>query len=204
MYTLMLQSDGNLVLLKNKTEPVWHSNTAMNGAVNLSMQDNGNLVLMRSNGRQVWSSNTAGVGVRAECTNQGNLDILDSENNTIWSTGFRVNTLHMGFSLALGQQLQSFSTSTSSRYSCVFESTGNLAVFDRADKIWTSDTKEKKAVSLVMQVGGNLELRDSDRNVVWSSNTHLSGGNRVECNNNGTLVILDSEDQVKWSSAGLH
>ena len=61
--TLVMQTDGNLVIYTSGGKPVWASNTAGTGSRNsLVMQDDGNLVVYTSSGKPVWASNTAGSG----------------------------------------------------------------------------------------------------------------------------------------------
>ena len=59
-YSLMLQSDGNLVLSNSNNSPRWSSKTAGRGAVKAVMQTDGNFVLYNANGGAVWHTRTYG------------------------------------------------------------------------------------------------------------------------------------------------
>ena len=69
-YTLVMQTDGNLVIYTSGGKPVWASNTNGTGNNNtLVMQTDGNLVIYTSGGKPVWASNTAGTvaGTLSSC-----------------------------------------------------------------------------------------------------------------------------------------
>jgi O-glycosyl hydrolase len=58
-YTLVLQSDGNLVEYNGSTV-IWASNTQGSNSVELKLQTDGNLVLYNTVGQPTWSTNTQG------------------------------------------------------------------------------------------------------------------------------------------------
>jgi hypothetical protein len=57
---LVAQSDGNLVLYNSAGQPIWHTQTSGQGAVQLKMQSDGNLVLYNSAGKPLWNTATQG------------------------------------------------------------------------------------------------------------------------------------------------
>ncbi len=57
--TFVLQGDGNIVLYKWGTQPLWASDTYGNTVSRAFMQDDGNFVLYGPAGA-IWASNTAG------------------------------------------------------------------------------------------------------------------------------------------------
>lgn len=63
-FKTVMQSDGNLVLYKNETNPIWASNTCNKGKGPFvcSMQGDGNLVIYDSTNAPTWASNTCGKG----------------------------------------------------------------------------------------------------------------------------------------------
>lgn len=96
-YTLLLQTDGNLVLYSDIYTPsqavVWASNTAGTGSNNqLAMQSQGNLVLY-SGSTVVWQPPVSMIGTGASnylaVQNDGNLVLYSGPNltNPIWATG---------------------------------------------------------------------------------------------------------------------
>jgi hypothetical protein len=60
-FHLAMQSDGNLVLYQNLTQPVWDSGSQGRGTppYDLWMQHDGNLVIYDANMNPTWASNTA-------------------------------------------------------------------------------------------------------------------------------------------------
>ena len=76
-FRLMMQGDGNLVLL-DRGVPIWHTSTHGNRGARLVMQTDGNLVLYSAQGRPLWATMTmwrAGTGQEHWVTlqNDGNL-----------------------------------------------------------------------------------------------------------------------------------
>jgi hypothetical protein len=60
VYTLTMQSDGNVVLYYNTDLPLWQTNTAGINAREFIMQTDGNLVLYDTSGQMHWASGTHG------------------------------------------------------------------------------------------------------------------------------------------------
>jgi len=86
-YTLIMQSDGNLVLYQGSTA-LWASNTVGSGADEAIMQGDGNFVLYTSSGSPVWSSGTAGnAGAYLDVQNDANVVIYSASGSALWSTG---------------------------------------------------------------------------------------------------------------------
>lgn len=86
-YTLVLQTDGNLVLY-SPNRAIWSSGTFGTAARYLSMQADGNLVLYDFNGQPVWHTGTNGRGHSQFFVQpDGNLVIYDSRANPSWFSG---------------------------------------------------------------------------------------------------------------------
>lgn len=89
-YKLLLQDDGNLVLLKTNDNTVtWASNTNGKGATELRMQEDGNLVLYKGiKADPVWATGTNGKGngVRAVLENWGDLVLYNNSGGIVWSS----------------------------------------------------------------------------------------------------------------------
>jgi hypothetical protein len=92
-HSLVLQRDGNLVLLNSKRVPIWSTNTKGYEPVQLIMKTDGNLVLYSTNG-QVWASNTSGnPGAFVALHDDGNLRIhrngsqADTSTPPLWASG---------------------------------------------------------------------------------------------------------------------
>jgi hypothetical protein len=84
IFTLTLQSNGDLVLAKNKVQ-IWHSG-AKDGDW-LTVQPDGNLVYYRSDGRVVWKTGTGGQGAaRLTVRDNGTLVLVRlSDQKILWS-----------------------------------------------------------------------------------------------------------------------
>jgi hypothetical protein len=86
---LALHDDGNLVL-KDKGNPIWDSETASNyDVLYLQMQEDGNLVIYAKNLRVIWSSETLVKNPASEyillVQNDGNVVILTAAGETLWA-----------------------------------------------------------------------------------------------------------------------
>jgi len=81
--TLNMQSDGNLVLYRDRHQVLWASNTNGTGAYTAVMQPDGNLVVYRqSDDAALWSSGTwAYPMARLDVQNDGNMVVYD-----VWNT----------------------------------------------------------------------------------------------------------------------
>jgi hypothetical protein len=87
-FSLLLQSDGNLVLYEPGYRVVWSSKTAGKGATFLGMQSDGNLVLYTAAHKAVWSSKTAGnSGCWAVVQTDGNFVVYNAAKVAKWATG---------------------------------------------------------------------------------------------------------------------
>lgn len=90
-YTLVYQSDGNLVLYRNRPgqewRALWASNSAGRPAGNCIMQGDGNLVIYGPAGEYIWDTATDGnPGSRLVVQDDGNVVIYRSDGTPIWAT----------------------------------------------------------------------------------------------------------------------
>jgi hypothetical protein len=86
-FTLLMQSDGNLVLYQNGVAALWSTNTVGSGADRVIMQSDGNLVLYTPNSGAVWSSGTVGESSDLIIQDDGNLVIYrERDGAPTWST----------------------------------------------------------------------------------------------------------------------
>jgi hypothetical protein len=94
-YGLYMQTDGNLVIYINTSQPIWASNTTGTGSNDyLVMQTDGNLVVYTGSGRPVWASNTARTGSSNYLVMQddGNLVVYTGAGRPVWAS----NTVRSG------------------------------------------------------------------------------------------------------------
>ena len=86
-FTLIMQSDGNLVLY-GPDGALWHTVTYGSGSDNhASLQTDGNFVVYTADGTPVWNSNTANhPGSFLALQNDGNLVIYGASGAAIWNS----------------------------------------------------------------------------------------------------------------------
>ena len=79
-YSLVLQQDGNLILLYQKLQMIWQSGSNASGNENCraEMQADGNFVIYDQNNRALWASATSGAGNRVVLETDGALSISSS------------------------------------------------------------------------------------------------------------------------------
>ncbi|MEI6429483.1 MAG: trypsin-like peptidase domain-containing protein [Pseudanabaena sp. ELA607] len=87
-FSLIMQSDGNLVLYENLiSQSLWSSDSAGKGGQKVQFQRDGNLVLFNSMGNVLWKSDTHGQGAsRLQVQNDGNVVIYRNDESAVWST----------------------------------------------------------------------------------------------------------------------
>ena len=112
VYTLTMQSDGNVVLRNNESTPLWRTGTG-GGQFNprgFIMQTDGNLVLYDTSGQARWNSQTSGnPGAFLNVQADGNLVVYragstgQTANGALWSSGTNVPPpLHLQTAIASG------------------------------------------------------------------------------------------------------
>ncbi len=88
-FSLVVQSDGNLVVYDSGGKALWSTNTGGKGGKSAVMQNDGNLVLYQSQtGKVLWTSNTGGnPGASATIQDDGNFVIYSSQSpgKALWS-----------------------------------------------------------------------------------------------------------------------
>jgi hypothetical protein len=86
-YTLFYQHDGNLVIYKNGTQPIWATGTDGKAPKSLNFQSDGNIVLYGYNPAVAWAANCHNkAGKYLILQNDGNLVIYTARNRAIWAT----------------------------------------------------------------------------------------------------------------------
>jgi pimeloyl-ACP methyl ester carboxylesterase len=86
-YQLVYQADGNLVLYRDRTVPLWHTGTYGTSPGRTLMQADGNLVVYSGSGQALWASNTWGYpGAWLLMQSDGNLVIYSRNGSPLWAT----------------------------------------------------------------------------------------------------------------------
>jgi pimeloyl-ACP methyl ester carboxylesterase len=87
-FTLVFQSDGNLVLYEPGGGARWDSRTRGSTPGVLSMQFDGNLVIYDAWDGEVWSTGTSGnAGAYLAVLNDGDVVVFDQDGESLWRTG---------------------------------------------------------------------------------------------------------------------
>jgi hypothetical protein len=85
-FTLIMQSDGNLVLYAG-ARPLWATGTNGKGGYTTDMQGDGNFVVYTAAHSPLWASRTDGhPGAYLVVQNDGNVVIYDPGNRPLWAT----------------------------------------------------------------------------------------------------------------------
>jgi hypothetical protein len=89
-YTLILQTDGNLVIycLANGN-PTWSSNTYGKGSKNFTLQPDGNLVIHGADGKVIWETNSKG-GTLLIMEDNGVASLYNPDGTMAWNTSQRL------------------------------------------------------------------------------------------------------------------
>lgn len=95
LHTLILQSDGNVVLYNQHSQAIWATNTgSLIDPRDFIMQTDGNLVLYDTSGRPKWASNTwNNPGAFLNVQDDGNLVVYragsqtETASNALWASG---------------------------------------------------------------------------------------------------------------------
>ncbi len=92
-HSLVMQSDGNLVLYRVSGTPKWASGTNGQQINAVILQGDGNLVMYDAAGTPVWSSRTDGnFGATLVLQDDGNLVIINASGQPIWASGTNVTS----------------------------------------------------------------------------------------------------------------
>jgi len=146
-FTLIFQTDGNLVLYAPGGQALWASNTAGHVVWDAVMQGDGNLVIYDPRAHALWASATAGdAGAWLIVQNDGNLVIYDANGKPLWASNTVVTagqpnpptatdrmTANQG--LTPGRSI----TSQDGRFTLIFQTDGNLVLYARGGQaLWAS------------------------------------------------------------------
>src|SRR5262245_26989078 len=86
--TLIMQSDGNLVIYSEVGTPLWATGTVGHPGAVAVFQGDGNLVIYDPSGMPLWASNTGGVAPGGQATFQddGNFVIYTAAGYPVWAS----------------------------------------------------------------------------------------------------------------------
>ena len=207
-FTLIMQTDGNLVLYGPQNQPLWASGTdGSNNPFDVIMQEDGNLVIYDTNNNPLWASSTKGhPGAIFIVHIDGNAVISDTSNDTLWATDTVVpatpveptqhDRLLTGQGLMPGDSIDS----ADGNYHLFMQSDANLVLYGPGQQVvWASNTSAKGYPwDVIMQDDGNLVITDTSGASLWASDTSGGNGAMLVVEDEG-LVIYDSHNKSIWS-----
>lgn len=215
--TLVMQTDGNLVVYDRETSavtpaapaprltyPTWSSGTAGQPGAFAVLQTDGNLVVYSAGGRALWWSGTSGRDTALVMQqSDGNL-VLYGAAGALWSTGamYGPDRLHGPGSV---QALRS----ASHRYRLYGRGLGLSLMDDASDPpghlYWILDCYSQTGGQfcgvLVLQSDGNLvQYPEHGGPAVWSSRTAGAGPDvTLLMQDDGNLVLYGARGALWWT-----
>lgn len=200
-YSLVLQTDGNVVLYNGAHQTVWSTNTSGTAAGYLIMRADGNLILNNAADNDEWQSNTYGRGgVRITLQNDGNLVMFNAQGQAVWSSqgGLVLDppVLYANQRLYVNQYLDS----PSGRYTLTMQPDGNLVEYDGPNAIWQSHTYGAPAAYVQLMFNGNLEMHATNGSLLWQSRTFgIAPNGSLNLQDDSNLVLKTAGGSPIWS-----
>ncbi|MEJ0072826.1 MAG: curculin (mannose-binding) lectin [Candidatus Saccharibacteria bacterium] len=203
-YTLVMQSDGNLVTYSADTAAIWNSGTAGYPGSYATLQNDGNLVVYDKNGNALWNTYTYTQGPSVlKMQSDGNLVVYrNSDNAYTWASwtqfnNYQVNN-YIGTQIASGTTLYAgdYIRSPDYRYTLVMQEDGNLVVYsaNRYTALWSSQTWNNPGAYATLQSDGNLVVYDKNGKALWNTYTYTQGPSVLKMQSDGNLVVYRNSD----------
>ena len=106
------------------------------------------------------------------------------------------DTLQANARLLAGQSL----TSTNRRYRLLYQSDGNLVLYDDTDRValWASNTGGTSTGQVLLQGDGNLVIYDAGNAAVFATGTAGSTNAKLVVQNDGNLVLYAADGRPLW------
>lgn len=209
-FSLIMQSDANLVLYGPDHQSLWASGTSGHGDVwDVIMQTDGNLVIYDGHSHPLWASNTNGkTGAWVAVQDDGNVVIYDTGNHRLWATNTVVPSVPAAPTqagrLMPGQGLMAGGsiTSPNGRLRLAMQTDSNLVLYDwYSQALWSSKTVGHTNIwDVIMQTDGNLVVYDGHDHAIWASNTNGKAGAWLAVQDDGNVVIYDTANHPLWAT----
>jgi hypothetical protein len=197
-YTLIYQTDGNLVLSTSDSKTLWTSGTNGRPAGYATMQTDGNFAVYGPDGGFQWNTGTTTPGSQLVLRDDGDLVIVTASGSTIWTTNTAPsrNRLKAGDRLIPGASLQS----SNGRYSLIYQTDGNLVLYtSNSNVLWVSNTNGQPAGYAIMQTDGNFAIYGPDGRFQWNTGT-TTPGSWIILQDDGNLVVYTSAGIPIWAT----
>ena len=91
-------------------------------------------------------------------------------------------------------------SSRSGRYRFVYQSDGNLVLYDGNAALWASHTRGRPLGVVIMQGDGNLVIYTRGGKPIWQSNTWRDAGSRLVVQDDGNVVIYRPDGRPVWAT----
>ena len=91
-------------------------------------------------------------------------------------------------------------TSANGRYKFIYQSDGNLVLYDGGAPLWASNTDGRPVGVCIMQGDGNLVIYTRGGQPIWASNTDGRPGSRLIVQDDGNVVIYQSDGTAAWAT----
>jgi hypothetical protein len=209
-YTLIIQSDGNLVLYDGSSTNIWQSNTTDKGTAPYKavMESTGNFVVYDKNNTNLWSTGTSTANSKLTLDNNGLIKILDSTNKLLWVSNcgslvtgpFTANCLKqwwsgVGCTTDITQNTNYSSWLASTQYQSVLQGTFNQLMSTR------DETSSQACYGKSVYDQYKMNTLDSGKQLkrgqsIWS----LSNVYKLTLTTTGRLVLYDGTLNEKWSN----
>lgn len=104
--------------------------------------------------------------------------------------------MNRGEVLKKGEKL----TSGNSKFILEFQTDGDLVLSVNGIVLWRSDTS-LRGDNLIFEENGNLNIYDSDNQIVFTTNT---SGKYLKLEDDGNLVVNNDNNRTIWSTKTSH
>ncbi|WP_169736855.1 curculin domain-containing protein [Pseudonocardia spinosispora] len=194
-YSLIHQSDGNLVFYAGPGKPVWSSQTTGKGARTV-MQTDGNLVVYSAANKPVYDTSTGGnPGATLAVQDDGNLVIYSASKKALWSRSLSIGKLAAGRSLGVNESIRS----ANNKCHLDMQGDGNLVLYAGREALWSTKTTGKGGRKAVMQTDGNLVVVNAANQPLWDTKTGGMNGAWLAVQDDCNLVLYLPDNRVVWS-----
>lgn len=177
---LIMQHDGNLMLLGPADTYVWSSNSVYNPGAYLTLQDDGNLVIYDLDRRAIWHTNTWVPLVGNNGLAPG--EMLSRGYKKTSNNGRYVLTMQEDFNCVLyimgnGPLWNTWDASNRGGGGLpvthvIMQQDGNFVAYNADSASWDSGTWGHPGSVLVVQDDGNMVVYAPGGNAVWNSHTN--------------------------------
>ncbi len=211
-FTLIYQTDGNLVLYRQDGTPIWWTGTDGTAPGAVSVTSDGDVVMTDADGNAVWATGTGGhAGASLDLQDSGALQLVDRNGSVLFDSGSGGGNQGACGGFGGGSTLQSGDvlcpnsavTSPSGMFQLVYQNDGNLVLY-RNDGVplWWTGTDGTGGGHVSMEPGGNLSVMSSSGDEVFSTGTDGNPGAFLTVQDDGTVVIFAANGTPIFTAGG--